>query len=71
MYSRWENASEALAAMDGFLSRIDAGEVPTLSELSILFAPTGSIQEVSESSGWGEEFLEVAADFDRVSEQTG
>jgi hypothetical protein len=35
-------------------------------DLSILFAPTGSIQEVSLSSGWGDEFIYLSMDFDRA-----
>ena len=34
--------------------------------LKLLFAPTGSIQEVSISSGWGQEFLSLSARFDEV-----
>jgi hypothetical protein len=33
-------------------------------ELRVLFAPTGPIQEVSVSSGWGDAFLELADRFD-------
>jgi len=33
-----------------------------------LFAPTGPIQEVSLSSGWGQEFLELAERFDKEYE---
>jgi hypothetical protein len=35
-------------------------------DLSILFAPTGSIQEVSLSSGWGDELIHLSVDFDRA-----
>ena len=31
-----------------------------LSEISILFAPTGDIQEISIENGWGKEFLELS-----------
>jgi hypothetical protein len=34
--------------------------------LIVLFAPTGPIQEVSISSGWGNEFLDLAERFDRA-----
>ena len=32
--------------------------------MQVLFAPTGPVQEVSISSGWGEEFLTLASRFD-------
>ncbi len=44
------------------LSQETLRDGPTLS----CCAPTGSIQEVSVSSGWGEEFLAVSERFDAV-----
>ena len=32
--------------------------------MEVLFAPTGPIQEVSLSSGWGKEFLALSERFD-------
>jgi hypothetical protein len=32
--------------------------------LDVLFLPTGPIQEVSLSSGWGDEFLQLAERYD-------
>ena len=63
-WSTWENAAEALAELDGFLSRIETGRSFDGSSLTLLFAPTGNIQEVSLSSGWGNEFCQVAERFD-------
>jgi len=37
--------------------------------MSVLFAPTGPIQEVSLSSGWGQGFLKLAEDFDAAVER--
>jgi len=34
--------------------------------LQLLFAPTGALQETSLSSGWGEEFVELATRFDEA-----
>jgi hypothetical protein len=68
-WSRWNNATEALSDFDGFVSDIEAARSFDGSKLSILFAPTGAVQEVSESSGWGEEFLRVAARFDSAFAQ--
>ncbi len=35
-------------------------------EVAILFAPTGPIQEVSISNGWGEFFIKLADKFDEI-----
>ena len=36
--------------------------------IRVLFAPTGPIQEVSLSSGWGHEFIKLAERFDKEYE---
>ena len=63
-WSRWEDRDEALRELDRNIAAIASGSLPERLGLSILFGPTGSIQEVSVSSGWGYEFLAVAARFD-------
>ena len=47
--------------------RVENGDLQALDRLEILFAPTGMLQEVSTDSGWGDEFLDVASDFDRAA----
>ena len=44
----------------------DPGELPEvdMAKLRLLFAPTGASQETSVSSGWGEEFVDLANRFD-------
>lgn len=63
-WSRWKDSNEALADLDRHIQNIreDRGFTPI--DLAGLFAPTGPIQEVSISSGWGTPFLDLAARFD-------
>ncbi len=61
-WSAWRNRETALAEMDEVIRRARAG---SLSELSVLFAPSGPIQDVSASTGWGDRFLELAERLDR------
>jgi hypothetical protein len=70
-WSTWENPSDALSELDGFISHIQAGRGIDGPKLSILFAPTGNIQEVSMNSGWGEAFLRIAERFDSAFSQYG
>jgi len=63
-WSTWDSAADALSELDSFISNIEGGRNFDGLELSILFAPTGDIQEVSLSSGWGQEFCRVAESFD-------
>lgn len=68
-WSSWEDSADALREVDSLVARIDAGEVPHRSEIDILFLPTGPMQEVSLSSGWGDDFLRLADRFDAVIER--
>jgi len=63
-WSHWCDASEAVREVEGFISAIENKQAFDELKLRVLFAPTGSIQEVSISSGWGDAFLNLASDFD-------
>ncbi|WP_147433135.1 hypothetical protein [Catellatospora citrea] len=65
-WSSFLDADAALVELDGLTTLVRAeGRVPFA--LSVLFAPTGPIQEVALSSGWGDEFLTLAARFDAAA----
>jgi hypothetical protein len=68
-WSSWADAPAAETEIRSMLARVKSGNLQDLSEVSVLFAPTGSIQEVSLSSGWAEAFLKVAEQFDIVEER--
>jgi hypothetical protein len=61
-WSSWRDADDALAELEGARASIEAGKAP--SSLSVVFAPTGPLQELSLSSGWGDEFVALAERFD-------
>ena len=63
-WSSWKNAAEAVAEVKSILAVIEAGGIPERLALSVLFAPTGPMQEVSISSGWSDIFLKVAELYD-------
>jgi hypothetical protein len=62
--SSWEDSAAALREIDALIAQLEAGSPPDRLELTVLFAPTGPIQEVSSTSGWAEEFLALAERFD-------
>src|SRR5262245_41444106 len=68
-WSSWEDTSAALAELDRQIAAVESGQLPPQLDLAVLFGPTGPIQEVSLSSGWGDEFLAVAARFDAAAER--
>jgi hypothetical protein len=65
-WSSWANQAAAVAEVEAMLVRVEAGELPDRTSLSVLFAPTGPIQEVSLSSGWADTFLKLAERYDRA-----
>jgi hypothetical protein len=64
LWSSWNNATEALAELDQLIAAIESDKLPRKGNLTVLFAPTGPIQEVSISSGWGQSFLDLSTRFD-------
>jgi len=62
-WSSFGDAEAALEELDLFTAAVrQGGPIPLA--LTVLFAPTGPIQEVALSSGWGAEFLVLAERFD-------
>lgn len=67
-WSSWEDRDTALAEVQALLSVVEDGGLPDRLSVSVLFAPTGPIQEVSLSSGWAATFLKVAERYDQAQQ---
>ena len=65
-WSSWEGAEEARAEIKDLIRLVKRGCLPERVKVSVVFAPTGPLQEVSLSSGWGEPFLKLAEKYDEV-----
>lgn len=65
-WSSWVNQDAALGELEGILAALRAGAAPGELGVEVLFAPTGPLQELSLSSGWGGEFLALAERFDEA-----
>jgi len=65
-WSSWTDTDHALGEIDRLIATIESGAPWQPHAASVLFLPTGPIQEVSLSSGWGNEFLTLAARFDKA-----
>ena len=50
--------------LNSTLEQINEGESVNINELTILFSPTGFLQEISIENNWSGDFLELAAVFD-------
>lgn len=63
-WSSWLDCHDASQELEGILVALRSGVPPRDLSMGLLFAPTGPMQEVSLSSGWGEAFLALADRFD-------
>jgi hypothetical protein len=63
-WSSWEGKAAAVQELEAHLATLHSGNRLDLHSLSVLFAPTGPMQELSLSSGWGEAFVKLASYFD-------
>jgi len=50
----------------GLIGSVKNGVLPEQEKISVLFALTGPLQEVSMSSGWAEVYLKIANKYDEV-----
>ncbi|MFD1930029.1 MULTISPECIES: hypothetical protein [Nonomuraea] len=63
---KWDTGDEMIRELRDHAARLRRGDGSTLGGLEFLFLPTGPLQEVSISSGWGDQFLDLAERFDRA-----
>ena len=62
-WSSFIDQEAALDEIDGCIANLRAGDTTT-GGMAILFVPTGPLQELALSSGWGDEFCALADRFD-------
>ena len=58
-WSGWDDTERALSEFDLVVDRVRRGEIPHAA-IRLFLLPTGPVQEVSISSGWGDEFVAIA-----------
>jgi hypothetical protein len=68
VWSHYDSQAEALTDVKEHIERLKKNDFSKLGDLKLLFAPTGSLQDISISNGWGTEFLVLATQFDKAIE---
>ena len=66
-WSSWRDAEHALCEIDAIATGLRAGDAPSYA-LQFVFLPTGPMQEVAMSSGWGDAFVDLANRMDAAVE---
>lgn len=70
-WSSWDGVEAARAEIDALIARLEHGELPAGRGMEVIFAPTGPMQELSLSSGWGQAFCDLADEFDAAVAAAG
>lgn len=65
-WSYWESEEEAKQEILYLIGSVKNGVLPEQEKISVLFAVTGPLQEVSMSSGWADAYLKIADKYDEV-----
>jgi hypothetical protein len=58
------SVSEVLADLDRGILALESDSKPDCRKLTLLFAPTGNLQEMSMANEWAQEYLALSARFD-------
>ena len=66
-WSKYNDLAELLKEIDSYIERAAIGDDSITKDLSYFFAPTGSLQEISISNGWGEKFIELSTVIDKFA----
>ena len=65
-WSRYSTVEDVLFDIDLHIEHLEKANLSKIKDLKLLFAPTGSFQEISISSGWDKQFLTLADRFDKA-----
>jgi len=70
-WSSYKTVEEAVIDLTDHIDRLAQNDLSRRWDLTVLFAPTGPLQEISLHSGWEKQFLELAAQFDAAMRNIG
>jgi hypothetical protein len=65
-WTRYDTPAALRAELTLYVEQLKAGNMACLEKLRIHFLPTGTFQEHGISNGWGDEYLRLAAIFDKA-----
>ena len=63
-WSTYDTPEQAVQDLESHFRRIEAKDFSQLRALEKLFGPSGALQEIADSNGWGKRFLTLAHYFD-------
>jgi|688.fasta_scaffold951441_1 hypothetical protein len=66
-YTEWNSIEEAINCFVDLEIKLSEGDLQAVNKLDILFAPTGSLQELAIAGGWSQQYLALASRFDQLA----
>jgi len=67
IYSTFDSIEDLIFELDTHIQKLKDEDFSKIDDLILLFAPTSDLQEISISSGWGKQFLDISERFDSVT----
>ncbi len=64
-YSTYESEKQLISDLEVYITELKTNDLSCKKEISVLFAPTGDLQEIAIDSGWSDEYIELAKIIDR------
>lgn len=65
-WSCYNSVEDLVEDLYSLMDRLRRGDETAQEDVRLLFAPTGSLQEISISSGWGNQFVNIASKIDEL-----
>lgn len=69
VWAGFDNSDKFLDELNQDIEKIETCNFQTLEKVHVEFLPTCTYQELSMSNGWGEEYLELSTEFDKIFER--
>ena len=63
-WSTFDNKDELIMEIDAHIQKLKLRDFSKVKDLILLFGPTSDFQEISLSSGWGNQYLNISERFD-------
>ena len=64
VWSTYDTKEILILELENYIKRLQNNDFSPIEHLISLFLPTGDLQEIAISSGWGEEYLSISKKFD-------
>jgi len=69
MWSYFETPQDARNEIEQYVAELEAGNISSLQDIRLHFAPTAGYQELSIQNGWSNEYIKLSDRFDKIESE--